>query len=221
MTDDFNNLRLSPAADFTVETVDEVQTTADKLPSPTFVSDAVGPEVVVVEGRKRKCSITHETVGCMRVHAEKERNEQVVSVPEGLERLLSDPVMRCGIHEQHAKQHNMSGNATSLGVVNLEGNLGTNLGHLNVEETTHVSLAFAVGREVKHILDVMGRNVQNREEQHSVSDLSVEPHGFVQGQYPDLRPDHSQDVSAHGHHDDHGINGENKTSTSRYPDGEL
>jgi hypothetical protein len=39
----------------------------------------------------------------MRVHAEQKRDEQVMGVPKGLERLLSDPVMGRGVDQQHAK----------------------------------------------------------------------------------------------------------------------
>lgn len=70
VADDFDNLSLSPLADLTVETVEEIQAATDKLPSPALVTDAVGPEVLLIEWRKRGCSITNEATGCMRVHAE-------------------------------------------------------------------------------------------------------------------------------------------------------
>jgi hypothetical protein len=73
------------------------------------------------------------------VHAQQERNEEVVSVPEGLERLLSNPVMRSGVNQKHAEQHDVSSNATSFCVVNLKRNLRTDLDALNVEEAAIVS----------------------------------------------------------------------------------
>jgi hypothetical protein len=93
VTDDLDNLGLAPAANLTVETVEEVKTTAKELPSPSLVTNAVRPEVVVVKWRESRGSVTDETAGCVGVHAEQEGNEKVVSVPESLEGLLSDPVV--------------------------------------------------------------------------------------------------------------------------------
>jgi hypothetical protein len=72
------------------------------------------------------------------VHAEQERDEEVVSVPKGLERLLSDPVVRSGVDQEHAEQHDVSSDTTSFGVVDLKRNLRTDLHALNVEEATVV-----------------------------------------------------------------------------------
>lgn len=102
MADDLDDLSLPSASDLAVETIEQVQTTSDKLPSPTFVSNAVSPEVGVIEGRKWCRGVTHETASRVGVHAEKERDEKVVSVPESLERLLSNPVMGRGVDEKHA-----------------------------------------------------------------------------------------------------------------------
>jgi signal transduction histidine kinase len=139
VTDDLDDLGLPPAANFTVQTVHEVQTTAYKLPSPALITDAVGPKVLLVERRVGRDRVAHEAVGSVRVHAKQERNEEVVGVPESLERLLSNSVMGRGVDEQHAKQHDMSSDATSFGVVNLQSNLGAHLGSLNIEEARNVS----------------------------------------------------------------------------------
>jgi hypothetical protein len=85
MTDDLDYLGLTSAANLTVETVEKVKTTAYKLPSPTLVTDAVGPEVVVVERRESRSGVTNETASRVGVHAEQERNEEVVSVPKSFE----------------------------------------------------------------------------------------------------------------------------------------
>lgn len=45
-----------------------------------------------------------------------------------------------GVHQQHAKKHNVSRDTTSLCVVDLKSNLGSHLHTLDVEETTLVSL---------------------------------------------------------------------------------
>ena len=139
VTDDLDNLSLPPAADLAVQAVHQVQATTKELPSPSLVTNAVGPEVLFVEGRIGRSSVTDEAAGSMRVHAEQERNEQVVRIPEGLERLLSDPVVGGRVDQQHAKQHDVSGDATSLGVMNLQGNLRPHLSPLYVEEARTVS----------------------------------------------------------------------------------
>lgn len=85
MTDDLDNLGLAPAANLTVETVKEVKTAAKELPPPSFVTNAVRPEVVVVKRRECRGGVTDEAARGVGVHAEQEGNEKVVSVPEGLE----------------------------------------------------------------------------------------------------------------------------------------
>lgn len=50
MLNDLGDAGLAPAADLTVQTVEQVETTAYKFPSPTLVTDAVGPEVLASEG---------------------------------------------------------------------------------------------------------------------------------------------------------------------------
>jgi hypothetical protein len=99
---DLDNLGLTSAADFTVEAIHEVKTTAYKFPSPTLVTNAVGPEIIMVERREIRSSVTNEAASSVRVHAEQEGNEEVVSVPKRLEGLLADPVVRSGVDQQHA-----------------------------------------------------------------------------------------------------------------------
>jgi hypothetical protein len=136
VTDDLDDLGLSPAADLAVQTVAEIETTTDKLPSPAFVANAVGPEVLLVERREVGNGVAYEAAGCMCVHAEQERDKEVVSVPESLKRLLSDPMVGGGVDQEHAKQHDVAGDTTSLGVMDLESNLRSYLNALNVEEAT-------------------------------------------------------------------------------------
>jgi hypothetical protein len=201
---DLDNLGLASAADLTVEAIAEVKTTAYKLPSPTLVTNAVSPEAFLVEWRERCSSVTNEAAGCVCVHAEQERNEEVVGVPKGLEGLLSDPVVRSGVDQQHAEQHDMSCNATSLGVMDLECDLWADLGTLDVEKAAFISTKQA-GRIGIDLLDIMRRDVENGEEQHSVGDLSVEPHGFIERRPPHLGSEPSENVPAHGHNDNHGV----------------
>ena len=58
----------------------------------------------------------------------------MVGVPEGFERLLSDPVVSGRVDQKHEQKHHMSSNSTCFGVVDLECNLWSNLCSFNVEE---------------------------------------------------------------------------------------
>ncbi len=69
MADNLYDLSLSPAANLSVETIEEIQTATDKLPSPTLVPDAVSPEVGLVKGGKGLGGITDEDASSVRVHA--------------------------------------------------------------------------------------------------------------------------------------------------------
>lgn len=60
-----------------------------------------------------------------------------------------------------------------------------------------------------HLLDIMRRHVENGEEQHSISNLSMEPLGFVKRHEARLGSEPSENVSAHRHNDNHSVNGEN------------
>lgn len=132
--DNLDDLSLTACSDLTVQPLDEVNPTAEKLPPPTFVTNAVGPEIITSKRRKRCGRVTHEAADGMRVHAKEERNEQMVSVPERLERLLSDLCVRRCVHQQHAQQHDVAGDSTSLGIVDLQSKLGTDLAFLDVVE---------------------------------------------------------------------------------------
>jgi hypothetical protein len=79
--------------------------------------------------------------------------------------------------------------ATSLGVMDLQCDLWPDLYTFDVEE-----------------VDVMGCYVEDSEEQHSVSNLSMEPLGLVKWQYANLGAEPSEDVSAHRHDNDHCVN---------------
>lgn len=67
----------------------------------------------------------------------------------------------------------------------------------------------------------MGGNVNDREEQHGVGDLSMEPKVLIQRQPLDLGTDPSHQGAAHGDQDECAIDCKRQTSTTREPDGEL
>lgn len=69
----------------------------------------------------------------------------------------------------------MASNATSFGVMNLESNLWSHLSTLNVEETAAVNTILAFDPE-SYLLDVMSASMEDREKEHSIGNLSMEPH---------------------------------------------
>jgi hypothetical protein len=60
-----------------------------------------------------------------------------MSVPECLERLLSDPVVGSGVDQEHEQKHEMSSDTTSLGIMDLKRDLRSHLYSFNVEEAAY------------------------------------------------------------------------------------
>jgi hypothetical protein len=139
MTDDLDNLSLAPDTNLAIQALKKVETSTKELPPPTFVADTVGPEDLASKWREWLGSVTDETSRCMSIHAEQERNEEMMSVPERLKRLLPDPMVCSGVHHEHAEQHDVPSDAASLRVVNLDSCFGASLECLNVEEASHVN----------------------------------------------------------------------------------
>lgn len=92
------------------------------------------PEDSTSEWRKGLGSITDEAADSVSVKSKEKRDEQVVCVPEGFERLLANAVVGGSIHQQHAKKHDMACDTTSLGIVDLNSGDGSNLRLLHVIE---------------------------------------------------------------------------------------
>jgi len=94
--------------------------------------------------------------------------------------------------------------STSLGIMDLQRDLRSDLHTFDVEEAIFVSKV-KLGKRHINSLDVMRRYVEDSEEQHGVGDLSMEPLRLIKRQYAHLGTEPSEDVSAHWHDDDHGI----------------
>lgn len=114
MTDDLDDLSRPPSTDFSIQALAKIEPTANQFPSPSFVANAVIPEIGTGKWRERCSRVADEAPGGVSVHAQQEWDEQVMRVPERLERLLAYPVMGSGVHQHHAKQHDVTGNATGL-----------------------------------------------------------------------------------------------------------
>lgn len=140
----------------------------------------MGPEGLAGKRRKGVCGIPNEAVGCVSVHSQQERDEEVMRVPERLERLLAYAVMCRGVHEEHTQQHDMTSDATRLRIVDLHGRFRPNLAPLDIEE-----------------VDVMCSDVKNGEKQERVSALAVEPLRLVQRKESEFRTNESQQIPAH------------------------
>lgn len=70
----------------------------------------------------------------MGIETKQERDKQVVGVPKGFERLLTNAIVGSCVHEKHAEQHEMAGDAAGLCVMDLQGGDGADLSLLNVVE---------------------------------------------------------------------------------------
>ena len=56
----------------------------------------------------------------MGVHAQQKGNEEMMGVPKCFEGLLPNFGMRRSVHEEHAKQHDVASDSTSLLIMDLE-----------------------------------------------------------------------------------------------------
>ena len=115
----------------------------------------------------------------MGVHAQEKRNEEVMRVPERLEGLFSNLRMRSCVHEEHAQQHDVSGDTAGLGVVNLHTRLRSHLRALDVEE-----------------VDIMRSGMYDCPEKHCVCDLPMEPLRLVDVSPRRLLAKYSENVAA-------------------------
>ena len=71
--------------------------------------------------------IADEAACGVRVERDEEEEGEVVGVPKGLEALVTNLVVSGGVDEEHDEEHEVAGDAASLGVVNVEGGLCANL----------------------------------------------------------------------------------------------
>ncbi len=197
MADHLCDCGFPPCSYLPVYSLDEIKASGEQFPSPPFISDTVCPEIGSRERRIWCGGVSNEAVGGVGVHTQQERDEEMVSVPESLVGLLADLVMSSGVHQQHAEKHDVSCDATSLSVVNLNRRFRTKLSSLNVEE-----------------IDIVGAHVYAGEEEDGVGTLSMEPLRFVKRQPLEFRSNKSEQGSAHWQENEHDIDGENQTGSS-------
>jgi len=56
----------------------------------------------------------------MGVKTNHEEKRKMMSIPESLKTLLANFLMSSGIHEHHDEKHEMTGNSSCLGIMNLQ-----------------------------------------------------------------------------------------------------
>lgn len=105
-------------------------------------------------------------------------------IPKRLKALLSNLRMRSCEHKQHTQQHNMTSNATGLGIVNLQCGNRADLRLLDVVE-----------------VDVMGGGVDTGEKEDGVGELAVHPQVLVEGKKAQLGADEAHDCATDGEKD--------------------
>lgn len=206
MTDDSGDLGLTTGADLAIQALNQIETASPELPSPAQVTNASLPVDVTSERRDRERGGSDEATHSVGVQTQKERDEKVVSVPECLEGLLSNASVGSGVHEKHAQEHDVTSNASSFSVVDLQCRHGSNLRLLDVVEAMVGQLWLEVRATKRcHSLDVMGRDVDAGEEEHGVSDLAMEPQVLIQRQLLELGSNPSHDRAAYWQQDDHAV----------------
>lgn len=126
MNKDSLKLGLPPSPDLPINALAEVQNARPDREPPTLIPKTM---LGVIEGKSalevRVGRVSNETARGVGVKGDHEEKREVVRVPEGLEALGSDFLMSSGVHNDHDEEHEVTGDTTGLGVVNLEGDLGS------------------------------------------------------------------------------------------------
>ena len=104
------------------------------------------PEGRTGERGVRKLRVADEASGGMGIEGEKERDKEVVGVPECFVRLLADSDVGGREHHEHAEQHYVTGYAAGLSVVYLHCCLRSYLVPFNIKEASYVSEAYNMNR---------------------------------------------------------------------------
>lgn len=134
MTDHLRDHGAPSRSNLPIDPFQEVKTATHELPSPAFIPKTMVPELLPCEWRDRIGRIAHEAAGGVGIESEHERDEQMVRVPKGFERLLPDSMVRGCIHEHHTQEHDMTGYPPCLGEVDLDSSIGADLVFFNVKE---------------------------------------------------------------------------------------
>jgi hypothetical protein len=83
------------------------------------------PEIGAIERTIWLGRVTDEASCGMGIQRQDEDERKMMRIPKRFERLLTNGCVRGGIHQEHAQQHHMPGNPTSLSIMNLESRDGS------------------------------------------------------------------------------------------------
>ena len=128
MDKDLGQAGCTPRTNLTPNPLSKVDNAGPDGETPALVAETVGRAVerergdVLGVGR-----VTDEASGGMGVETDHEEERKVVRVPESLEALVADLVVRGRVHEHHDEQHEVAGDAARLPVVNILGSFDANL----------------------------------------------------------------------------------------------
>ena len=128
MDKDLGQAGCTPRTNLTPNPLSKVDNAGPDGETPALVAETVGRAVerergdVLGVGR-----VTDEASGGMGVETEHEEERKVVRVPESLEALIANLVVRSGVHEEHDEEHEVAGDASRLGVMNVKCNFGADL----------------------------------------------------------------------------------------------
>jgi hypothetical protein len=136
---DARNLGWPPSARLTNQTFHQVESASEEFPPPALITQTVLPEVFTGKWRARIGSVSDEASGRVSVEGKEEWDEEVVSIPECLEGLLSDAEMSSRVYQEHAEEHDMASDAARFGVMDLDGRDWSDLRFLNIKEAFLVS----------------------------------------------------------------------------------
>lgn len=134
MPDDTGNLGLTHGTDLAIQPLKEVESTGPELPSPTQVTDAMVPILFACKRRNGVGGVSDEAADGVGVECEEEWDKEMVQVPKCLEGLLPDTVVCRRVHQKHAEEHHMAGDAAGLYVMDLHRRHWPDLGLLDVVE---------------------------------------------------------------------------------------
>ena len=141
MDKDLGQAGCTPRTNLTPNPLSKVDNAGPDGETPALVAETVGRAVerergdVLGVGR-----VTDEASGGMGVETDHEEERKVVRVPECLEALVTDLVVRGGVHEDHDEEHEVTGDASCLLVVNVQREARTDLCGGGIRSMTHSGL---------------------------------------------------------------------------------
>lgn len=107
-----------PRPHLSPDTLTEVDDAGPNREPPAKIPKAMVRSVERKHTREgRLGGVAHETSGGVGVEADHKEEGKVVGVPERLEALRADLVVRSRVHQNHDEEHEVTGNAARLGVM--------------------------------------------------------------------------------------------------------